>query len=322
MDGGAPYLKIVAVIRDRITRGELRPGDRIPSTRGITQEFGVAMATATKVIAALRDEGLVDARPGAGTVVKAWQPAVTARKSPREQELNRERVVRAAIAIADSEGLATLSMRRVATELGAATMSLYRHVSSKDDLVVLMADTVFGDMLTFPADRPADWRESLRIAARLMWAACNRHPWAAEVLSMSRPQVMPNAIVVSEWTLGVLRDLGFGVDDMMNIHLNLFGHVRGLAITLQAELQARQDTGMDNEEWLETQESGLTGMIQGGPYPTMQWVVTQEFDYDLDRLFEYGLQLLLDGVERQLRHLAQGPARQPGGRHTQCGQDR
>ena len=63
MDREAPYLRIAAEIRDRITRGELRPGDRVPSTRQITQKWGVAMATATKVIAVLRDEGIVEARP-------------------------------------------------------------------------------------------------------------------------------------------------------------------------------------------------------------------------------------------------------------------
>jgi DNA-binding transcriptional regulator YhcF (GntR family) len=300
----APYLRIVAAIKDRIARGELRPGDRVPSTRGITQEWGVAMATATKVIATLRNEGLVDTKSGAGTVVRARQPVGAARKPPgRDQELNRERVIRAAIAIADGEGLATLSMRRVATELGVATMSLYRHVSSKDDLTVLMADTVFGDIVIFPAERPAGWRECLATAARLMWTACRRHPWSAEVLSMTRPQVMPNAIVLSEWILAALRDQGLVIDDMMHIHLNLIGHVRGLAMTLQSELQARQDTGMDNEEWLENHEPALHDLMLSGRFPTMEWMVTQEFDYSLDRLFEYGLQLLLDGIEQQLQRL-------------------
>src|ERR1700738_251691 len=137
METEAPYRRIVAEIRDRIARGELRPGDRVPSTRRITQEWGVAMATATKVIATLRDEGVVDPRPGAGTVVRSPEPGqapVTRKAVPREQELSRDRVVRAAIAIADAEGLAMLSMRRVATDLGVATMSLYRHVPRKDEL--------------------------------------------------------------------------------------------------------------------------------------------------------------------------------------------
>ena len=126
METEAPYRRIVAEIRGRIERGDLRPGDRVPSTRAITQDFGVAMATATKVIAALRDAGLVETRSGAGTVVRA----ITGRRrrGPRGGDLSRDRVLAAAIAIADAEGLAALTMRRVAADLGVATMSLYRHV--------------------------------------------------------------------------------------------------------------------------------------------------------------------------------------------------
>jgi DNA-binding transcriptional regulator YhcF (GntR family) len=303
METEAPYRRVVAEIRDRIARGELRPGDRVPSTRQITQQWGVAMATATKVITALRDEGLVDTRPGAGTVVR--QPAVgqtpVARRVPaREHQLSRDRVVRAAIAVADAEGLAMLSMRRVATDLGVATMSLYRYVSSKDELMLLMADAVFGEE-PFPPQPPPGWRERLEMAARLMWMVCRRHPWAAEVLSMTRPQVMPNLITYAEWSLGALRQLGFGIDDMMHAHITLFGHVRGTALSLQSEAQAQQDTGMTNDEWIETQESDVRTLLATGRFPTFEYVVEQQFDYDMDTLFEYGLQRLLDGIEMRLR---------------------
>src|SRR3954468_2630132 len=116
-----PYRQIVSEVRRRIEAGELRPGDRVPSARAITRQWGVAIATATKVHAALRDEGLTVARPGVGTVVAGPAPR-------RDHDLTEERIVAAAIAIADADGLAELSMRRIATDLGVATMSLYRHV--------------------------------------------------------------------------------------------------------------------------------------------------------------------------------------------------
>lgn len=302
METEAPYLRIVTAIKDRIARGELRPGDRIPSTRQITRDWGVAMATATKVITTLRDEGVVDTKPGAGTVVRATQPAPVVRKAAHE--LSRERIVRAAIEIADAEGLAVLSMRRVATDLGVATMSLYRHVSSKDDLMVYMADTVYAEE-PLPEQPPPGWRERLETPIRHMWAACRRHPWAGEVMSMSRPQVMPNAMVMSEWTLTTLRELGLPVEEMMDIHLNLFGHARGLAVTLAAEMQARQDTGMDNEEWMETQIEELEKVLATGRYPAMEYVTSHGYAYDLDRMFEFGLKLMLDGVEQRLREAGQ-----------------
>jgi DNA-binding transcriptional regulator YhcF (GntR family) len=290
----APYQRIVAEIRGRIASGRLRPGDKIPSTRQITREWGVAMATATKVIAALRDEGVVDTKPGAGTVVRSVDRAV-----PRERDLGRERIVRAAIAIADAEGMSAVSMRRVATDLGASTMSLYRHVAGKDDLMLHMADVVAADE-TLPARPPAHWRECLEFTSRLLWTVCRRHSWVAEVLSMTRPRASPSLLFYSEWVLAALRGLGLGMDDMMYIHLNLFSFIRGLALSLQSEVRDRQDTGLTNDEWMDTQVAEFREVIATGRYPTMEYVVTQDFDQDLDVMFEYGLRLLLDGVERQV----------------------
>ena len=138
-----PYRRIVDHVRHRIAAGELRPGDRIPSARQLTRDWDVAIATATKALGVLRQEGLTAVRPGIGTVVA--EP----RRRASEGELTRERIVRAAIAIADAEGMAEVSMRRVATGLGVATMSLYRHVPGKDDLVLLMIDAALGE------ERPA-----------------------------------------------------------------------------------------------------------------------------------------------------------------------
>ncbi|MGO4428402.1 GntR family transcriptional regulator, partial [Streptomyces sp. MCAF7] len=142
-----PYLRIVTEIRRRIADGELAPGDRVPSTRQIAKEWGVALATATKALTTLRVEGFVEARPRVGTVVATRAAAPPTRRTPlspppppgAEHELTRERIVRAAIEIADSEGLAALSMRGVAARLGVAAMSPYRHIGSKEDLVLLMA---------------------------------------------------------------------------------------------------------------------------------------------------------------------------------------
>src|SRR5690349_14654747 len=106
-----PYRRIVAEISARVAAGTLRPGDRIPSARQITREWGVAIATATKVLATLRQEGVVRPVPGVGTVVTggAPQPPVAVRPDPSREparEPTRERIVRAAIAVADAEGLA------------------------------------------------------------------------------------------------------------------------------------------------------------------------------------------------------------------------
>src|SRR5262245_30686071 len=133
-----PYRRIVDEMRARILDGDLRPGDRVPSVRQIARRWGVAIATATKVMAALRDDGLVEATVGSGTVVSARvRPRAVA---SRPVKLTREHVLRTAIGIADVEGLDAVSMRRLAAELGVGPMSLYRHVANKDELVTQMAD--------------------------------------------------------------------------------------------------------------------------------------------------------------------------------------
>jgi AcrR family transcriptional regulator len=304
-DTEAPYRRIARLIAERIESGELGPGDRVPSTRAITAQWGVAMATATKVIAVLREQGLVQTTPGSGTVVRRSARPVVGVPPPHEPELTRERIVRAAVAVADSEGLGALSMRRVATSLGVATMSLYRHVPGKEELTQLMVDTVAGDF-PFPSRRPPGWRASIEFAARLLWTMFQRHPWAAELLSMTRPQLMPNLLDYVEWTLGPLRELGLDLDTMMCFHLTVFGHVRSTAMNLHSETQAEQDTGMTADEWINTQEPALLALLSSGRYPTFESVISQEFDFDLDTLFEFGLLRLLDGFEVLLRQRARG----------------
>ncbi|MGN9846015.1 GntR family transcriptional regulator [Nonomuraea sp. H19] len=183
-----PYLRIVEELRRRIVAGELAAGDKVPSTRQIIREWGVAMATASKVLRRLQDEGLARAVPGVGTVVSRQE-------QPRRpaQDLTRQRIVRSAITIADGEGLAAVSMRRIAAELGASAMSLYRHVDGKDELVHLMADAVYGD--DPPPERlPRGWRAQLELALRQQWRIHRRHPWLAQDASLTRPEFVPNGM--------------------------------------------------------------------------------------------------------------------------------
>ncbi|WP_344495984.1 GntR family transcriptional regulator [Nonomuraea monospora] len=173
-------------MRRRIAVGELVAGERLPSTRQIVREWGVAMATASKVLSRLQEEGLARAVPGVGTVVAGR--AMVARAPV--QDLTTQRIVRVAIGIADGEGLAAVSMRRVATELGASAMSLYRHVAGKDELVHLMTDVVYGE--DPPPDRiPRGWREQLELALGQQWRIHRRHPWLARAISLMRPEFVP-----------------------------------------------------------------------------------------------------------------------------------
>jgi DNA-binding transcriptional regulator YhcF (GntR family) len=303
-----PYRRIADEIRARIVAGELRPGDPVPSARGITREWGVALATATKVLATLNAEGVTQPLPGRGTVVTnpAAAPARpvggttrTARRHEGDPDLTRERIVTAAIRVADAEGLTQLSMRRIATELDAAPMSLYRHISGKDDLLMSMMDTVIGEE-PLPTRPPRGWRAQLELTSRLQWQGFRRHPWLAPALSITRPQLLPNGMRHTEWALRALDGLGLSIQEMMYIHTTLFSHIRGLALNLEAEAQAEQDSGLTSDEWLQTQEHGFRVIAESGDFPLLNRLVDSDMELDLDQLFEFGLGRMLDGMERHL----------------------
>jgi AcrR family transcriptional regulator len=299
-----PYARIVADLRGRIEAGDLAPGDRVPSTREITRDWGVAMATATKALTALRQEGLVRAVPGVGTVVDTG-PAVPAsggaargsasrRRPVSDPLLSTEAIVAAAIVVADTEGLTALSMRRVAAEIGVATMSLYRHVADKDDLLTRMMEAAFTEW-RMPEDTSGGWRGRLELAARGLWLAFRGHPWLAPSMSMTRPQPFPRGLAYTEWVLTALDGHGLDAHAIFTTHLTLINYVRGTAVNLELEFEAEAVSGMDNEQWMDTQESALHAILDSGRFPMFERLVRDGYDFDLDALFEFGLQRLLDG---------------------------
>ncbi|MGA5703611.1 TetR/AcrR family transcriptional regulator C-terminal domain-containing protein [Peterkaempfera bronchialis] len=291
-----PYARIVAEIRRRIADGELRQGERVPSTRQITQEWGVAMATASKVLATLRQQGLVRAVPGVGTVVVAVPaPPASRRERPGGPDLTRERIVRAAVECADAEGLAALSMRRVAAEFGVATMTLYHYVPGKDELVLLMADAALGEQ-RLPDVPPPGWRARLELLARLQWAVYRSHPWLASVISMTRPQPLLNGIPHTEWALAALDATGLPPDDVLHAAVSLIGYVRGTAVSLETEAEARRDTGLTDQEWLEHEEQSWNETMVAAFPRLARFTTGSEVDLTLDSVFEFGLRRLLDGL--------------------------
>src|SRR3954452_18572912 len=294
-----PSTRIAGELRRRIAAGELAPGARMPSTRALVQRYGVAMATATKVLTTLRHEGLIRSVPGVGTVVAGEPPRPAGRPARRRSApdggLGAAAIVAAGIAVADAEGLAALSMRRVAAELGAAPMSLYRHVRDKDELLLKMMDAAIAEVAL--PEPPADWRKGLELAARALWAGFRRHPWLPAALSLTRPQLLPGALAYSEWVLGVLTRAGWDPTTTFVTHLTVFTFVRGLAMNLELEAEAEAASGLTDDEWMRSQEAALTALVADGRHPTCARVLSDmDFDMDLDALFEFALQRLLAGI--------------------------
>ncbi|MBB5873587.1 AcrR family transcriptional regulator [Allocatelliglobosispora scoriae] len=288
-----PYQQIADEIRNRIATGDLGPGARVPSARQITARWGVAIATATKALAILQHEGLVKVVPGVGTVVGGVPPRPV--PEPSGGGLSRELIVATAIGLADAEGMSSLSMRRIATELDVATMSLYRYIRSKDELILHMIDAAFGEH-PLPV-KPDGWRAQLETAARLMWALFRRHRWLAPVMSLTRPQISPNALAHTDWVLTSLDGLGLSLEEVVQTHVVLFSYVRGLATALETEAEAERDTGLTNDEWMQSQEATITAMARAVPHSSvLRLMMESELDMGLDSLLEFGLTRLLDGL--------------------------
>ncbi|MER7583102.1 TetR/AcrR family transcriptional regulator C-terminal domain-containing protein [Kitasatospora sp. NPDC097691] len=325
-----PYRRIADEIAGRIVDGTLAPGDRVPSTRRIVREWNVALATATKALTTLRLEGLVEARPRVGTVVAAPAPAARAvpapalpapavpapsvpapvtpaASAPRDRapsgagpsvELSAERIVRAAMEIADREGLTALSMRSVAARLGVAAMSPYRYVQSKDDLVLLMADAAFGEE-SYPLDPPGEWRARLEIGAHTLWRIYRRHPWLAQVGVLTRPLMLPALLDHAEWALAALDGHGLDAATMLDLHVLLYSYVQGIAVHLEREAQAEATTGLTEDQWMDRQSPLLAAIVTGERHPVFARTtgsLGNGYDLDLDALFAFGLKPLLDGV--------------------------
>ena len=280
-DERPPYQRIAADLERCIADGELRPGDPVPTTRAIMREWGVAMATATKALAALQRTGAIESEPRVGAVVAR-------RRLPARSVggLERDRVVRTAMEIADADGLAALSMRAVAARLGVATMALYRHLEGKGELTQLIADAAFAE-IEYP-EPPPGWRSHLRVAARLQWEVYQRHPWLPQLMSITRPATRPGQLAYGLWTLRALDGLDLDPTTRLHVYASMVNYVRGTAVNIESESRAELDTGMTSAQW------NMARLAVDGPL--IAQVTEPGTELDLESLFTFGLERLLDGL--------------------------
>ena len=214
--------------------------------------------------------------------------------------LSREQIVRAALQIADAEGLQGITMRRVARELGSAAMSLYRHIYSKDDLLDLMLDEAFGEV-ELPGEPAGDWQAGLRQLAWETRRALKRHPWLAVLLS-SRPPVGPNYLRYFEALLGTVARLGLDMKTMAafvgSVNVFVIGYV---SVELGEEESTRQ-TGLTVEDKHALGVPYLQPVLDSGRFPNLARFVQAGPMPPDDEGFRFGLDCLLSGLaERVLR---------------------
>jgi len=218
------------------------------------------------------------------------------------EPLTKERILRAAVALADEVGVESLSMRRLAQELGVVPMALYKHVANKDDLFDGMIDIVVGEI--DPPIEGADWKRTMRERILSARRALLRHPWASSVLE-SRGEPTPTIIGYMDSMMGVFLDGGFSVDLMHHAM-----HVMGSRI-LGFSQELFDDTASMPEE-----EAAQMWMQMAEVYPNIAKLIPVAVDThegpvvgggcDDQFEFEFALDLVLEGLERLRERDASG----------------
>jgi AcrR family transcriptional regulator len=208
--------------------------------------------------------------------------------------LSRERVLRAAVRLADEGGIESLSMRKLAQDLGVKAMSLYNHVANKDDLLDGIVDIVVSEIEV--PNLGVDWKTAMRRRAMSAHEVLLRHPWSTMPL-VSRVNVGPAMLRYVDATLGCLREAGFSLEMADRAWNAIDSHIYGF--TLQ-ELNFPFET----EEYSEAAKNGLS-LIPADKYPYLNRLThdVMEGRYDGIHDFEFGLELILNGLDR-FRHNA------------------
>jgi AcrR family transcriptional regulator len=219
----------------------------------------------------------------------------TQKTPPKRTPLNRERVLRAAIALADERGAHELTMRKLAQELGVEAMSLYNHVANKDDLLDGMVDIIFSEI---EAPSPGgDWKAELRKRAISTREALNRHRWAIGEME-GRTNHGPNNLRLHDAVLGCLRAAGFSVEMTVHAYSVQDAYIYGFVLQ-QSDMSAEtpEDFAAEAQRQMRDYAAALAD------YPHLVEVVgghVAESGYDYEAEFLFGLDVVLDRLEQLL----------------------
>jgi AcrR family transcriptional regulator len=244
----------------------------------------------------------------AGTVAQVGsQPSLIwerSEPSPRmaPSPLSRDSIVKAAIAIADAEGLGAVSLRRVGASLDATAMRLYGYLSTKEELLELMVDAVYAEMAP-RKPLPGNWRSALRQVAQRTRGTSHRHAWLLDLLG-GRPHQGPNALRFLEASLAALNGPdGFqDIDTVMQAAKTFNAFLIGALRHEASERRAERDSGLNKAQWQSTNGPYIHKMIATGRFPTLAKVVANASHPPAEAVFDQGLECVLDGIAARIPH--------------------
>jgi AcrR family transcriptional regulator len=220
--------------------------------------------------------------------------------------LDRSAIVRAAIGIADAEGLDGVTMRRVADRLNTGPMSLYRYVPDKDALVSMMIDAVIGDLDGSAPAVPADWRTAMRWLAESTWQVCRTHRWYPEA-TLIRPPLTPNGIAGLELGLSIFDGYDLAIATKAHFVGAVHFGVLSAALNLAIEERARERMHLSEADVMAASTPFMRRMMDSGAYPRVTEFITRAEHVDERTQMLAGVELILDGIASRL------PPRSPAG---------
>lgn len=233
------------------------------------------------------------------TIELLWNVPPPPRPGPKPR-LTTEGIAEVAIHLADQHGLAAVTLRRVAEELGVTAMSLYGYVPSKAELLDLIADRAYAQFPT-PDHGQTGWRTRLEVIARQNWTLYLTHPWLLQIAT-SRPLLGPHLTAKYDYELSAVDGLGLS-DIEMDLVVSLVNdYIHGAARTAVDAAAAQSQTGVTDEQWWQTYGPLLGQVLTPERYPTAVRVGSAagaEYNaaHDPARSFEFGLHRILDGIE-------------------------
>jgi AcrR family transcriptional regulator len=227
----------------------------------------------------------------------------------------RAEIVAAAVRIADAEGVEAVSMRRLADELGVATMTPYTHVESKDELIDLMRDAVAAEMI-LPEPIPDDWREALRAIAHRTKAAFEAHTWSLDV-APRRPRARINRLRHVEQSVGIMVRLDVGAPTGRAILMSIDDYVIGYCLRKRSRERMLANFGPVDKATLHSfggdPDPEVAAALAAGELPLIKKITghpsrKHPFGVPPDSGFEPGLEWLLDGIEGTVTSADDDPA--------------
>ncbi|WP_194410641.1 TetR/AcrR family transcriptional regulator [Microbacterium cremeum] len=236
-------------------------------------------------------------------IALAWGVAANPQRGPK-REMSVERIVEAAVEIADAEGLGAVSMAAVAAKLGFTPMSLYRYVTAKDDLILLMQEEATG----LPSEETltaGDWQARLTALYREQVEQYVRHPWVLEVPITGSPAT-PNSAAWMDAGLAALADTPLSHEERLSVLLLVTGAARWTGIVLAGYQRAERDGGLSGVDITAREDAMFRALITADAYPHLRAAIDAGVFLDESDPFVFGLERGLDGVAAYMDVVAQG----------------